>query len=73
MRYDVNGVWDSWQEELFDGQAAFEDKALELYKRGKKEELVNYLTDHTMDWGDKVVEKAWEMGDMLWTRYDEKF
>jgi len=73
MRYDVNGVWDSWQEELFDGQAAFEDKALELYKRGKKEELVNYLTDHTMDWGDKVVEKAWEMGDMLWTKYDEKF
>ncbi|NOR34688.1 MAG: hypothetical protein GQ579_08420, partial [Bacteroidales bacterium] len=51
----------------------FEDKALELYKRGKKEALVNYLTDHTIDWGDKVVEKAWEMGDMLWTKYDEKF
>ncbi len=73
MRYDVNEVWDSWQEELFDGQAAFEEQALELYKRGKKEELVNYLTGHTMEWGDKVVEKAWELGDMLWTRYDEKF
>ncbi|RLD66867.1 MAG: peptidase C69, partial [Bacteroidetes bacterium] len=73
MRYDVNEVWDSWQEELFDGQAAFEEQALDLYKRGKKEELVNYLTGHTMEWGDKVVEKAWELGDMLWTRYDEKF
>ena len=73
MRYDVNGVWDNWQEELFDGQAAFEDQALELYKRGKKEELVNYLTGHTLEWGDKVVEKAWEMGDLLWTKYDEKF
>lgn len=73
MRYDVNGVWDSWQEELFDGQTAIEEQALELYKRGKKEELVNYLTGHTMEWGDKVVEKAWEMGDMLWTKYDEKF
>jgi dipeptidase len=73
MRYDVNEVWDSWQEELFDGQAAFEEQALELYKKGKKEELVNYLTGHTMEWGDKVVEKAWELGDNLWTRYDEKF
>ncbi len=73
MRYDVNEVWDSWQKELFDGQAAFEEQALELYKRGKKEELVNYLTGNTMEWGDKVVEKAWELGDMLWTKYDEKF
>jgi len=73
MRYDVNEVWDSWQEDLFDGQAAFEEQALELYKRGKKEDLVNYLTGHTMEWGDKVVDKAWELGDLLWTKYDEKF
>ena len=73
MRYDVNGVWDNWQEELFDGQAAIEEQALKLYKRGKREELINYLTGHTMEWGDRVVEKAWELGDMLWTRYDEKF
>jgi len=73
MRYDVNGVWDSWQKELFDQQSSFEDQALELYKRGKKEELVHYLTGHTMEWGDKVVKKAWDLGDMLWTRYDEKF
>jgi len=73
MRYDVNEVWDPWQEELFSNQAAFEEKALELYKRGKKEELNNYLTTYTIDWGEKVVEKAWELGDLLWTRYDEKF
>ena len=73
MRYDVNKVWDSWQKELFLGQAEFEEQALELYKRGKKEELVSYLTGHTLEWGNRVVEKAWEQGDMLWTRYDEKF
>jgi len=73
MRYDVNGVWDSWQKELFEGQAAFEEQALELYKRGKKEELKNYLTGYTLEWGEKVVDKAWELGDLLWTRYDEKF
>jgi dipeptidase len=73
MRYDINGVWDQWQSELFEGQGAFEEQALELYKKGKKEELNNYLTGYTMGWGEKVVEKAWELGDMLWTRYDEKF
>jgi len=26
-----------------------------------------------MEWGEKVVQKAWDLGDMLWTRYDEKF
>jgi hypothetical protein len=26
-----------------------------------------------MEWGEKVVQKAWELVDMLWTRYDEKF
>jgi dipeptidase len=70
MRYDVNDVWDSWQKELFDGQDAFEEQALSLYKSGERVELVSYLTGHTMEWGDKVVEKAWELGDKLWTIYD---
>lgn len=73
MRYDVNEVWDSWQHELFEGQEVFEEQALELYKKGGKEALVNYLTGYTVKWGEEVVEEAWLLGDMLWTRYDEKF
>jgi len=73
MRYDVNEVWDLWQEELFDQQEAFEDMAVELYKAGKRTELNTYLTDYTLHWGSRVVDKAWELGDMLWTKYDEKF
>ncbi len=73
MRYDVNNVWDSWQQELFDAQESFELKALELHNKGASEELNNYLTGYTLKWGDRVVNKAWEMGDMLWTNYDEKF
>ncbi|MEN8156617.1 MAG: C69 family dipeptidase [Bacteroidota bacterium] len=73
MRYDVNGVWDPWQEELFAGQKAFEEKALQLINSGKHDELNAYLTGYTISWGDKVVNKAWELGDILWTRYDEKF
>jgi len=73
MRYDVNRVWDPWQAELFDAQKAFEDQALEIYRKGDHETLSRTLTDYTLLWGNKVVHKAWELGDMLWTRYDEKF
>lgn len=73
MRYDVNEVWDEWQNGLFDGQEAFEKQALEIHKKGKKGELNSYLTNYTLEWGDKVVEKAWDLGDLLWTKYDEKF
>jgi dipeptidase len=73
MRYDVNEVWDLWQDELFDAQETFEKKAVELHNAGKKEELNQYLTGYTMEWGEKAVSKAWELGDMLWTKYDEKF
>ncbi len=73
MRYDVNDVWDEWQKELFDKQADVEKKALELYNAKKQKELKIYLTDYTTTWGEKVVDKAWDLGDELWTKYDEKF
>jgi dipeptidase len=73
MRYDVNGVWDPWQEELFLGQGPFEEKALQFYNEASGQELNRYLTGYTMQWGEKVVQKAWELGNMLWTKYDEKF
>ena len=31
------------------------------------------LTGHCVQWGSKVVERAWRLGDELWTKYDEKF
>ncbi len=73
MRYDVNDVWDAWQEELFANQEVFENEAKQLYEKGEHEKLNRLLTAYTIMWGDKVVNKAWEMGDMLWTKYDEKF
>jgi len=73
MRHDVNSVWDDWQEELFSSQPAFEKSALDLYNEGRRDELTDYLTDYTVSWGERVVAKAWDLGDMLWTRYDELF
>jgi len=72
MRKDVDAVWNPWQKQLLDNQQAVEREALELYKKDKQE-AVNFLTNYTIKWGDKVVEKAWKLGDDLWTNYDEKF
>jgi len=45
---------------------------MRLYKISKKR-TEKYLTNYSINWGNKVVEKAWEIGDYLWTKYDEKF
>jgi dipeptidase len=72
MRYDVRDVWDPWQEELFEQQDSIESEAMELYKNNP-EAAENFLTKYFNHWGNKVVERAWKLGDELWTKYDEKF
>ena len=72
MRHDVNGVWQPMQKKMFEEQKAVEEKALELLKRDRTKAR-DFLTDYTITWGNRVVEKAWDLGDMLWTKYDEKF
>jgi dipeptidase len=73
MRWDVNATWSVWQKDLFEDQEEFEAKAMKLYDAKKYKDLDTFLTEYTMSWGEKVVEKAWRMGDDLWTNYDEKF
>ena len=73
MRYDVTDVWSTWQQELFDKQDEIEKTAMEVYNPKKPEKTISLLTNYTMNWGEKVVSKAWELGDFLWTKYDEKF
>jgi len=70
MRHDVEAVWNPMQTKLFNEQADFEKKAL-LIK--DKANLKQFLTDYTLKHGNTVVKKAWELGDFLWTKYDEKF
>lgn len=72
MRHDVAAVWQPMQKELFINQTELEKEALHLLKKDKKKVQV-YLTDYLMKWGNKVVERAWRLGDELWTKYDEKF
>lgn len=73
MRKDVDAVWNPWQQELFSNQKTFEAEALKLYDPKKPEKTRAHLTNYTNQWGLKVVARAWELGDFLWTKYDEKF
>ena len=73
IRFDVDAVWNPWQKELFENQKLIEQQALDLYKPKRPEKTREFLTGYTDEWGNKVVTKAWKMGDFIWTKYDEKF
>jgi dipeptidase len=72
MRWDVAAVWGPLQKELFHNQAAVEAEAQRLLEKDPKKAR-KYLTDYGIKWGDKVVARAWKLGDELWTKYDEQF
>jgi dipeptidase len=70
MRKDLDETWIPIQKQLLDGQPGLEKNMLDLKS---KEERIKFLNDYSNEWGTKVVNKAWELGDFLWTKYDEKF
>jgi dipeptidase len=72
MHQDIDRVWTPWQQKLFEQQNQMEKKARQLHEQDPKKAEV-FLTNYTNEWGNRVVEKAWKLGDSLWTRYDEKF
>lgn len=72
MRHDVTAVWGPLQQEMFDNQQAVEEKALQLLIKNRKKAR-KHLTEYSMNQGDIVFERAWKLGDELWTKYDEKF
>lgn len=72
MRHDVRAVWDPMQAELFTNQEKIETQALELLKIDR-DKAIKFLTDYTNEWGIKATERAWKLGDELWTKYDELF
>ncbi|MFO7880201.1 MAG: dipeptidase [Bacteroidota bacterium] len=70
MHKDVDAEWIPLQKQYFDEQETFEKEVLQIKSakaRTKK------LTEQTISKGEEVVKKAIELGNMLWTKYDEKF
>lgn len=72
MRHDVDNVWNPIQKELFERQPEFEKEAVLLYNTDRAAGI-KYITDYTNYWGNHVLDKAWKLGDYLWTKYDELF
>jgi len=72
-RHDVDNVWNPMQKEMFENQKLFEEKALKLYNEKKPQKAINFVTKYSNDKANEVVDKAWKLGDYLWTKYDEKF
>ncbi|MCD6440609.1 MAG: C69 family dipeptidase [Candidatus Marinimicrobia bacterium] len=72
MHKDVWAVWKPMQQELFVDQEKVESEALKLLKKNPRKAR-QYLTDYSIYWGNKVVRRAWKLGDELWTKYDEKW
>lgn len=70
MRHDVDNVWNPMQKSMFEQQQNIEKQALTIKNQNKR---IEFLTNYTIQWGDKVVKEAWKLGDYLWTKYDEKF
>ena len=66
----VQSEWDTVQTNLLENQSQVEKKALSIEDSSRR---VEYLTNYTKQKGKMVVEKAWKMGNKLWTKFDEKF
>jgi dipeptidase len=72
MRHDVRAVWDPWQAKLFAKQKEIEDEALSLWA-DDREKAKEFLTKYCIEQQDAIVKEAWDLGEELFTKYDEKF
>jgi dipeptidase len=72
MRKDVTAVWQPMQNELFNNQKNIESEALARFKNDPKQ-AVDFLTKYSIERAEIAIEEAWKLGDLLWTKYDEKF
>jgi dipeptidase len=72
MRKDVEAVWRPMQARMFAEQEDVIQQARNLYREDPAR-TISYLTQVSMEWGNRVVETCWRLGDSIWTKYDEKF
>ncbi|MCP4158181.1 MAG: hypothetical protein GY757_61345 [bacterium] len=72
MRHDVDKIRLAFENEVFEKQKEFEEKALALYKKNPKSAR-KLLTKYSNDWMNKLVKAYWKLGDDLWSKYTGKF
>jgi dipeptidase len=72
MREDVAEVRDPLQEKYFARQAEVDGEAARLHEQDP-EEARAYLTEVSRESCAEATEVYWNLGDLLWTKYDEKW
>jgi hypothetical protein len=60
------------QEKLLARQREVDDRAANLHAESPDAARA-YLTEVTAEAAHEVVEAYWNLGDLLWTKYDEKW
>ena len=66
---DLQAVWQPLQKLWFDKQKEIENEALKLFN-ADPQKAIEALTDYTNKCANEAVEKAWKLGDDLWTKYE---
>lgn len=72
MRKDVAAVRDPLQERLLSDQAGVAETAVKLLNESA-EKGRQYLTRTTFEACAEVTQAYWNLGDLLWTKYDEQW
>ena len=72
MRRDVAAVRDPLQEKSLARQSEVAETAVQLLKE-KPAEGRAYLTRVSREACSEAVNSYWNLGDLLWTKYDEKW
>jgi dipeptidase len=72
MRKDVAGVRDPLQRRFFAAVARTDKRAAALYKKNPRAAR-KLLTRTSNEAANEAVKAYWTLGDLLWTKYDEKW
>ena len=76
MRVDVAGVRDPLQEKFLSGQQEIDEQVVQAFKKDPKKASASVralLTEKTRSACMEMTEAYWNLGDLLWTKYDEKW
>jgi dipeptidase len=72
MRKDVAAVRDPMQEKLLASQKEIDEEAAKLLKENPAAGRA-FLTRKSAEACNEAVNAYWNLGDLLWTKYDEKW
>jgi dipeptidase len=73
MRHDVAEVRDPLQEKYFNLQPDVDDRVTQMLAAGNIDGAIRHLTNLSTYACNEVTDAYWELGDLLWTKYDEKW